>query len=70
MVSKFGVGKSTRIVKTASVRLINNYPKVRNSSSSLHYSKKYLKTIREICKKNTTEFKQIIFFLKFPSIIL
>ena len=57
MVLKFGVGKSTRIVKTASVRLINNYPKVRNSSSSLHYSKKYLKTIREICKKNTTEFK-------------
>ena len=70
MLSKFGVSKPTRIVKTASVRLINSYHKVRNSSSSLHYSKKYLKTIREICKKNTTEFKQIIFFLKFPSIIL
>ena len=57
MVSRLGVSKLTIVFKIALFKLINNYPKVKNSSLSLHYFKKYLKTIREICKENTSEFK-------------
>ena len=70
MVSKFGVCKSTIVFKIALVKLINNYPKIKNSLLSLHYFKKYLKTIRKICKENASEFKKIITiclnFLAFP----
>ena len=69
MVSRLGVSKLTIVFKIALFKLINNYPKVKNSSLSLHYFKKYLKTIREICKENASEFKWIIKiyfnFLKF-----
>ena len=57
MVSRLGVSKLTIVFKIALFKLINNYPKVKNSSLSLHYFKKYLKTIREICKENASEFK-------------
>ena len=57
MVSKFGVGKSTIVFKIALFKLINNYLKIKNSFLSLHYFKKYFKTIREICKENASEFK-------------
>ena len=40
MVSKFGVSKSTTVFKIALVKLINNYPKIKNSSLFLHYFKK------------------------------
>ena len=60
MVSQFGVSKSTIVFKIAFFKIINNYPKKNNSSISLNYFKKYLKTIGEICKENTSEFKQII----------
>ena len=36
MVSKFGVSKLTITFKIVLVNLINNYPKVKNSSLSLH----------------------------------
>ena len=57
MVSKFGVSNSTIVFKIALVKLINEYPKLKISSLSLHYFKKYLKTIREVCKDGATEFK-------------
>ena len=57
MVSKFGVSNSTIVLKIALVKLINEYPKLKISSLSLHYFKKYLKTIREVCKDDATEFK-------------
>ena len=56
MVSKFGVSNSTIVFKIALVKLINEYPKLKISSLSLHYFKKYLKTIREVCKDDATEF--------------
>ena len=57
MISKFGLTKSTIVFKIALVKLINNYQK-KISSLYLHYFKKYLKTIRKICKKkNASEFK-------------
>ena len=32
MIYKFGVGKSTIVFKIGIVKLINNYPKIKNSS--------------------------------------
>ena len=43
MVSKFGVSKLTIVFKIAFVKLISSYPKI--------------KTIREVCKENTNEFR-------------
>ena len=60
MVLKFGVSNSTIVLQIPLSKLIHNYPEIRNSSLFLHYFKKYLKTITEICKKNATEFKLII----------
>ena len=57
MILQFSVSKSTIVFKIASFQLINNYPKIKNSSLSLHYFKRYLKTIREICKENASKFK-------------
>ena len=57
MVFKFSVSKSTIVFKIALSKLIDNYPRIKSSSLSLHYFKKHLKTIRVICKENASEFK-------------
>ena len=54
---KFNVSKSTIMLKTALNKLIDDYPKIKNSSLSLHYFKKHLKMIKEVCKENASEFK-------------
>ena len=40
MVLKFNVGKSTILIKIALSKLIDDYPKVKDSSLSLHHFKK------------------------------
>ena len=57
MAFKFNASKSTIMFKIALSKLIDNYPKIKNSSLSFHYFKKQLKIIREICKENASEFK-------------
>ena len=57
MVLKFNVIKSTIMFKIALSKLIDDYPKIKNSSLSLHYFKKHLKMIKEVCKENASEFK-------------
>ena len=42
--------------KIALSKLIDDYPKIKNSSLPLHYFKKHLKIIKEVCKKNASEF--------------
>ena len=59
MVTKFKVSKSTIVFKSALCRLIDEYPKIKNSSLSLHYFKKHLKLIKEVCKESSSKFKQI-----------
>ena len=59
MVTKFKVSKSTIVFKSALCRLIDEYPKIKNSSLSLHYFKKHLKLIKEACKESSSKFKQI-----------
>ena len=50
MVSKFKVSKSTIMFKIALKKLTDDHPKIKNFSLSLHYFKKHLKLIKEICK--------------------
>ena len=57
MVSKFKVSKSTIAFKISLSKLIDEYPKIETSSLSLHYFKKNLKLIKEVCKESASEFK-------------
>ena len=57
MVLKFNVSKPTIMFKIALSKLIDNYPKIKTSSLLLHYLKKHLKTIKDICKENASELK-------------
>ena len=52
MVSKFKVSKYTIVFKIALSRLIDNYPKIKDSLLSLHYFLKNLKLVKEVCKEN------------------
>ena len=57
MVLTFCVSKSTIVFKIALNKLIGGFPRIKKSSLSLHYFKKELKLIKEICKENANEFK-------------
>ena len=57
MVSEFKVRKSTAVFKIALSILIDEYPNIKDSLLSLHYFKKHLKLIKEVCKENAREFK-------------
>ena len=57
MVLKFGVSKSTIVFKIALKKLIDDCPRIKNSSLSLHYFKENLKLIKEVCRENASEFK-------------
>ena len=57
MVLKFNVSKSTIMFKIALSKLIDDYPKIKNSPLSLDYFKKHLKMIKEVCEKNASEFE-------------
>ena len=57
MVSKFKVCKSVIVIKIAVSRLIDYYPKTKDSSLSLYYFFKKLKLIKEVCKENVSEFR-------------
>ena len=57
MVTKFKVSKLTTVFKIALYRLIDEYPRIKNSSLSLHYFIKHLKLIKEFCKESASEFK-------------
>ena len=57
LVSKFKVSKSTIVFKIALSRLIDDYPKVKDSSLSFQYFKKHLKLRKEVGKENASEFK-------------
>ena len=57
MVRQFGYSKSTIILKINRLKLINNHPKIKNSSLSLNILKIYLKVIKEICEESAIEFE-------------
>ena len=55
MVTKFKVSKSTIVFKIALCRLIDEYPKIKIFSLSLHYLKKHLKLMKEVCKESASK---------------
>ena len=55
--TKFKVSKSTIVFKITLSKLIDKYPKIKKSSLSLHYFKKHLKLIKEVCKESASDFK-------------
>ena len=57
ILNRINVSKSTIVFRIAFSKLIDNHRKVENSTLSLHYFKKKLKTIREISEEDTSEFK-------------
>ena len=57
IVKQFCYRKSTIILKTNIVQLINKHPKIKNSSLSLNFLKCYFKLIKEICKYVRDRFK-------------
>ena len=57
MALKSNVSKPTIVFKIALKKLIDDYPKIKDSSLPLHYFFKKLRVIREICKENASEFK-------------
>ena len=57
VVTKFKVSKSTIVFKIVLSKLSDKYPKIKNSSLSLHHFKKYLKLIKEVCEESASKFK-------------
>ena len=60
MVSKVKVSKSTIGFKIALRKLIDNYPKIKKSSLSLHYFKRHLKLIKGVCKENASKLNKFL----------
>ena len=56
LVADFGVHKGTIIFKINVFKLLNKYPKLKNSSVTLSFIKNYFKDIKEIYK-GSSEFK-------------
>ena len=44
------------VLKISIVKFLNNYPKMKKSSLSLHFLKNNFKIIKEICYENASEF--------------
>ena len=57
VVTKFKVSKSTIVFKIALTKLIDKYPKIKNSSLSLQYFKTHLTLIKELYQESASEFK-------------
>ena len=57
MVKEFGISKSAMPFKISIVKFVNKYPRMKESSLSLHSLKINFKIIKEICHENTSEFK-------------
>ena len=45
------------VFKISIVRFLNNYPKVKKSSLSLHFLRNNIKIVKEICQQNASEIK-------------
>ena len=57
MVNKFGISKSTIVLKIINSKIINKYPRMKNFSLSLLFLGNNFKIIKEICHENASEFE-------------
>ena len=55
--AKFKISKVTINFKIDIIKFIDDYPKMRKSSISLHYLKSNFRVIKEVCKEHASEFQ-------------
>ena len=56
-VANLKIGKATINFKIGIIKFIDDYPKMRKSSVSLHFLKNNFRIIKEVCKEHTSEFQ-------------
>ena len=57
MITELGVSRPTVYFKINLLNILEKYPKLKKSSSTLNFLKNYFKTIKEVFKESGTEFK-------------
>ena len=57
LVTRFGIHKNTIIFKINILKLIDKHPELMQSSTTFSFLKNYLKDIRQIFRKNESEFE-------------
>ena len=55
MVNKFGVSSSRILFKTAFVKLLDEYPKMKNTLIPLHFLQENMNIIREVCRGDASK---------------
>ena len=56
-VSNLKIGKVTINLKIGIIKFLDDYPKMRKSSVSLHFLKNNFKIIKEVCREHSSEFQ-------------
>ena len=56
-VGKFKISKATINFKIGIIKFIDDYPKMRKSSISLHFLKNNFRVIKDVCKEYFSEFQ-------------
>ena len=56
-VTNLKIGKATINFKIRIIKFIDDYPKMRKSSVSLHFLKNNFRIIKEVCKEHASEFQ-------------
>ena len=56
-IAKFNISKATINFKIDIIKFIDDYPKMRKSSISLHFLKNNFRVIKDVCKEYSTEFQ-------------
>ena len=56
-VAKFKISKATINFKIVIIKFIDDYPKMRKSSISLHFLKNNFRAIKDVCKEYSSEFQ-------------
>ena len=56
-VSNLKIGKATINFKIGIIKFLDNYPKMRKSSVSLHFLKNNFRVIKEVCREHSLEFQ-------------
>ena len=56
-ITNLKIGKATMNFKIVIIKLLDDYPKIRKSSVSLHFLKNNFKTIKEVCREHASKFQ-------------
>ena len=56
-VTDFKISKTTINFKIGIIKFVDDYPKIRKSSISLHFLKNNFRVVNDICKEYASEFQ-------------